>query len=158
MDSVLYQIQNGKPKLTTYESKRLPEAPQNYSITEILSSYSFNLYYVKGKDMILSNFLCRQKHDDSNPHEIIPISFHIQNISQTRYYNIGERKQGKYLVQTRSQAETSDKTLPEIHGVHKGIDLNIRLGKQVVKPIISSEVKGVSQTKPILGQGKAGIK
>ena len=46
----------------------------------MLSSYSFNLYYIKGKDMILSNFLSRQKHDDSNPHEIIPISFNMQNI------------------------------------------------------------------------------
>ena len=31
---------------------------------------------MKGKDMI-SNFLSRQTHDDSNPHEIIPISFNM---------------------------------------------------------------------------------
>ena len=30
--SVLYQIQNGKPKLTAYVSKRLPEAVRSYSI------------------------------------------------------------------------------------------------------------------------------
>ena len=39
----------------------------------IISSYSFNLYYMKGKDMILSNFLSRQTHDNSNPHDIILI-------------------------------------------------------------------------------------
>ena len=33
----------------------------------------FNLYHIKGKDMILSNFLSRPKHDDSNPHETMPI-------------------------------------------------------------------------------------
>ena len=33
--SVLYQIQNGKPKLITYASKRLPEAPNSYSIMEL---------------------------------------------------------------------------------------------------------------------------
>ena len=33
--SALYQIQNGKPKLITYASKRLPEATRNYSITEL---------------------------------------------------------------------------------------------------------------------------
>ena len=33
--STLYQIQNGKPKLITYASKRLPEATRNYSITEL---------------------------------------------------------------------------------------------------------------------------
>ena len=33
--STLYQIQNGKPKLITYASKRLPKAAKNYSITEL---------------------------------------------------------------------------------------------------------------------------
>ena len=35
MGSALYQIQNGKPKLVAYTSKRLPEAATNYSITEL---------------------------------------------------------------------------------------------------------------------------
>ena len=30
-------------------------------LLEVLSSYSFNIYYIKGKDMILSDFLSRQK-------------------------------------------------------------------------------------------------
>ena len=34
-ESVLYQIQNGKPKIIAYASKRLPEAARNYSITEL---------------------------------------------------------------------------------------------------------------------------
>ena len=33
--SALYQIQNGKLKLITYASKRLPEAVGSYSITRI---------------------------------------------------------------------------------------------------------------------------
>ena len=33
--SALYQIQNGKPKLIAYASKRLPEAAKSYSITEL---------------------------------------------------------------------------------------------------------------------------
>ena len=33
--SVLYQIQNRKPELIAYASKRLPEAARNYSITEL---------------------------------------------------------------------------------------------------------------------------
>ena len=129
--SALYQIQNGKPKLIAYASKRLPEAAKSYSITELelcglaikitsfshllkrvdfdaiidhmalthiikskmelattrikrllelISSYSFNLYYMKGKDMVLSDFLLWQNNDDSNPNEIIPISFNMYKI------------------------------------------------------------------------------
>ena len=33
--STLYQIQDGKPKLIAYTSKRLPEAMKTYSITGI---------------------------------------------------------------------------------------------------------------------------
>ena len=73
----------------------------------MLRSHSFNLYYIKGKDMILGDFLSRQKHDDSNPHEIIPISFNMQSILQTRYYNLGKGNPVKYLVQTQSQAKSN---------------------------------------------------
>ena len=93
-----------------------------------------------------------------NPYQIIPISFNMQNVLQTRYYNIGEREQGKYLVQTRSQAKFSSITLPEVHGIDKGISHNIRLEKQVIKPIITSEAKSICEVKPRLGQGRAGIK
>ena len=71
----------------------------------------------------------------------------MQNILQSKYYNIVEKEEGKYLVQMRSQAKSSGITLPDIHGVDKGIDPNIRLEKQVIKPIISSEAKGISQIK-----------
>ena len=40
----LYQIQNGKPKLIAYASKRLPEAVRSYSITELeLCGLSINI-------------------------------------------------------------------------------------------------------------------
>ena len=44
MGSALYQIQNGKPKLIAYASKRFPEADRNYSITELeLCSLAINI-------------------------------------------------------------------------------------------------------------------
>ena len=56
--------------------------------------------------MILSDFLSRQKVDDSNPHEIIPISFfYMRDILQDGYCRIkSERVEDKHMVQTRSQA------------------------------------------------------
>ena len=84
-------IIKSKVELATTGVKRL---------LEVLSPYSFNLYYINGKDMILSDVLSRQKHDDSNLHEIILISFNMQSILQNRYYNLGKGNPVKYLVQT----------------------------------------------------------
>ena len=77
------------------KSKAEPATLRIKRLLELISSYSFNLYYMKGKDMILSDFLSRQTHNDSNPHEIIPISFNMYNET---YYRIETKDQ--YLVQT----------------------------------------------------------
>ena len=53
----LTHIIKSKAEAATTRIKRL---------SEVLSSYSFNLYYIKVKDMILSQFLSRQKNDNSN--------------------------------------------------------------------------------------------
>ena len=55
------------------KSKAEPTTTKIKRLSELLCSYSFNLYYIKGKDMVLSDFVLRQKHDESNPYEIIPI-------------------------------------------------------------------------------------
>ena len=73
----------------------------------VLSSYSFNLYYIKGKDIILSDFLSRQIEDDSNLHEIIPISFNIWEILQESYYSMVT---DTYKVQTRAQTKAQANT------------------------------------------------
>ena len=194
MGSALYQMQNGKPKLIAYASKRLPEAVKSYSITELelcglainiaifshllkrvdldaivdhlslthiikskaeptttrikrllelISSYSFNLYYMKGKDMILSDFLSRQKNNNSNPHDIVPISFNMHQILDDNYYN------EKYLIQMRSQAKTSGIKLPEVHGMRKNLDPNLKPEKQ------HAISKQGSMEGPCVGQGRA---
>ena len=106
-------IIKSKAELPTTRVKRL---------LECLSSYSFNLYYIKAKDMIL--FLIETKHDSRNPHKIIPISFNLLNVLHNGYYNIGNLE--KYLVQTQSQAKSSEIKLLEVHGVSKGLDPNIQ--------------------------------
>ena len=55
------------------KSKAEPATTRIKRLLGLLSSQSFNVYYIKRKDMILSDFLSRQKHDNSNPHEIIPV-------------------------------------------------------------------------------------
>ena len=170
--SALYKIQNGKPKLIVYASKRLPEAARNYAITELelcglainiasflhllkrvdfdaiidhlsltyiikskaepttvrvkrlfelIGSYSFNLYYIKGKETVLSDFLSRQNNGNSNSHESIPISFNMHGVLHENYYNVDN-----YLVQTRTQVKSSGIKLPDVHGMRKNLDPNIK--------------------------------
>ena len=56
------------------KSKMEPATTRIKRLLELISSCSFNLYYMKDKDMILSDFLSQQKNDDSNPNKIIPTS------------------------------------------------------------------------------------
>ena len=94
-------------------SKVEPVATRIKRLLEMLSSYSFNLYYIKGKDMILNDFLSRQKIDDSNPCKIILTSFNMREVLQERYYRLYNMGIGeKYLVQTRSQTKSSGVKLP----------------------------------------------
>ena len=46
---------------------------------------------MKGKDMVLSDFLSRQKTDDSNPHELIPISFTLRSQVDNHFYRIDNK-------------------------------------------------------------------
>ena len=80
------------------KSKAEPASNRIKRLLEILSAYSFNLYYIKGKDIVLSDFLSRQHGDNSNLHEIIPISFNMGKVLQQNYQNYAIT----YLVQTRS--------------------------------------------------------
>ena len=68
------------------KSKMEPTTNRIKRLLELLSFYSFNLYYMKGKDMVLSDFLSRQQVDDSDPHEIIPISFNMRETLKQKYY------------------------------------------------------------------------
>ena len=84
------------------KNKMEPATNRIKRLLEILSSYLFNLYYIKGKDMILSDFLSRQIEDDSNLHEIIPISFNIEDILQENYHHMTTDTN---YVQTIAQAK-----------------------------------------------------
>ena len=89
--------------------------------------------------MILSDFLSRHKHDDSNLHELIPISFNMHNVLHNRYHNIGIL--GRYMVHTRSQVKLSGMKLPEVHGIGKDLDLHAQPEKQTTRPMVSKANK-----------------
>ena len=92
------------------KSKAEPATNRINRLLGILSANSFNLYYIKGKDMVLSDFLSRQHRDNSNPHEIIHILFNMGKILQQNHQNYTKT----FLVQTRSQSKTKN-TKHHIH-------------------------------------------
>ena len=102
--------------------------------------------------MILSNFLSRQTHDDSNPHEIIPKSFNMYNALYEKYYSI--EIEDWYLIQMQSQTKMTGIMLADIHSTKKTWDTNVLPEKQ--KPQIHNEQ--VDKNRPRLGRGRAGIK
>ena len=73
--------------------------------------------------MVLSDFLSRKKHGDSNPCEIKPISFNMYQVLHEKYYDI--ENTGNYLVQTKCQRKCSGIKLPEVYGMRKNLDPNI---------------------------------
>ena len=58
----------------------------------------------------------------------------------------------KFLIQTCSQAKTSGTKLPEVHGVRKELNPNLRPEKQHTMP-----QKGMTE-RPHIGQGRAGLR
>ena len=135
------------------KSKVEPATTRIKRLLELISSYSFNLYYMKGKDMILSDFLSWQNNDTSNPSKIIPISFITYSILvDNRNIDICKGNDEKYLIQKHFQAETSSTKLPEVHGLRKELNPNLRPEKQHAMP-----KQGISE-KPGVGQGRAALR
>ena len=124
----LTHIIKRKMELSTTRIKRL---------LELISSYSFNLYYMKGKDIILSDFFSLQNNDNSNPNDIIPISFDMYKILEDNLNNFDKNNSfgdNKYLIQMCSETKTSGTKLLEVHGVEKCLNPYLRPEKQHAIP------------------------
>ena len=107
--------------------------------------------------MVLHGFLFRQKHNNSNPHEILTISFNMQGIVHGRYYDITNLE--RYLVEAQTQAKSSGIKLPQVCGIGKSLDPNIQPEKQIIRPLVQkAKTQKIPQIKPRLGQGRAGLR
>ena len=103
------------------KAKTLPATTRIMRLLEILSGYAFNLYFVKGKDMKICDFLSRIDVDRGNPGEVIPISFNsfsMLNIMR----KVTLHQANKLLVTTRSKTKAEGAALPPVHGVQKHLD------------------------------------
>ena len=105
------------------KAKTEPASNRIMRLLDRLSAYSFNLYYLKGKDMILADYLSRNCHEDEDPADLIPVSFcKIRDIED-------------FCVATRASVKASGETLPEVHGVDKELDPHIMPEQQYVSKV-----------------------
>ena len=101
-----------------------PATTRIMRLLDRLSAYSFNLYYVKGRDMILSDYLSRHRQKDLDPGELIPISF----CCLKTYRGFIDDKIGEeiFCVKTRASAKASGEIVGEVHGADKPLDPNYK--------------------------------
>ena len=106
------------------KAKSEPATTRIMKLLDRLSAYSFNLYCVKGRDMILSDYLSRHRQKDLDPSELIPISF----CCLKTYRSIIDDKIGEeiFCVKTRASAKASGESVGEVHGADKPLDPNYK--------------------------------
>ena len=107
------------------KAKTLPATTRIMRLLEILSGYAFNLYFVKGKDMKICDFLSRIDVDRGNPGEVIPISFNSFSMLNT-IRKVTLQQANKLLIATRSSTKAEGTTLPPVHGIQKHLDPAIK--------------------------------
>ena len=107
------------------KAKTLPATTRIMRLLEILSGYAFNLYFVKGKDMKLCDFLSRIDVDRGNPGEVIPISFNsFSMLNMLRKATL--QQTAKLMAMTRSASKAAGTVPPPVHGVNKHLDPNVK--------------------------------
>ena len=111
------------------KAKTEPASNRIMRLLDRLSAYSFNLYYVKGKDMILADYLSRHRVQDNDPGELIPISFCCMSI-----YNKLIDLDTLHVV-TRSSTKTSGQAPPIVHGASKSLNPHAKPEHQNRAPI-----------------------
>ena len=106
------------------KAKTEPATTRIMRLLDRLSAYSFNLYYVKGRDMILADYLSRHRDKDLDCSELIPISFCCMKV----FRSLLETEHGLevYNISTRSSTKASSEIPPEVHGADKPLDPNLK--------------------------------
>ena len=106
------------------KAKTEPAITRIMRLLDRLTAYSLNLYYVKGRDMILADYLSRNRSKDIDPSELIPISLCCMDI----YRGLLDTKAGLevYNIGTRSSTKASCEKPPKVHGADKPLDPNLK--------------------------------
>ena len=124
--------------LQILKAKTEPATTRIMRILDRLATYSFNLYYVKGRDMIMADYLSHHWIKDSDTSELILISF----CPMTAYF--GCLEENAYCIGTRASAKVAVEVAPKVPGADKPLDPNLKPEHQSR----STRVTGTSNKSP----------
>ena len=131
--------------------KTEPATTRIMRLLDRLSAYSFKLYYVKGRDIILSDYLSRHRQKNLDPNELIPISFCCLKVY--RGFIDDEIGEDIFCIKTRSSAKASSDEVGEVHGASKPLNPNYKPEHQSKSklPSVTGELSPIkTPRKPIL--------
>ena len=94
-------------------------------ILDKIFEYTFCLYYVKGKDLILADYFSRVPADRCKVDEVIPISF----VNLCRCDDLT-----MFGMTTRRRTRAAGVTVPKVHGVDKAVDPHVKPEHQKPRP------------------------
>ena len=114
--------------------------------TEPATTRIMRLYYVKGRDMILADYLSRNRSKDIDPSELIPLSFCCMDV----YRGLLDTETGldMYNIGTRSSTKASGEKPPEVHGADKPLDPNWKPEHQSRSKLPSTVGSGLPSKSP----------
>ena len=135
------------------------------------SACSFNLCFVKGKDMVLVDYFSRHRESDVNPYGLVPVSYCCFEMYLS---HLGLDTLNVYS--TRSKTNEAGIIVPEVHGVNKGLDPHVKpehqkpktqpkparsapsLAQNIAKKLVSKSVKTLCRLANRMGGRKAPLK
>ena len=106
------------------KAKTEPATTRIMRLLDGLAAYSFNPCYVKGRDMIVVDYLSHHQTKDSDTSELIPINF----CPMTIYHRCLE--ENAYCIGTRESTKATGEVPPKFHGADKPLDLNLKPEQQ----------------------------
>ena len=103
------------------KAKTEPATPRIMRLLNQLSSYSYNLYFVKGKDMVLADNFSRHRKSDDYPYGLVPVHFccFVMYLSHLGLDTLN-------VYSTRYKTKEAGVIVPGVHGVNKGLDLHVK--------------------------------
>ena len=102
------------------KAKTEPATTRIMRLSDRHAAYSFNLYYVKGRDMIMVDYLSCHQTKDSDTSELIPISF----CPMKSYYKCLE--ENVYCIGTKVSTKAAGEVAPKVHCADKPLDPNLK--------------------------------